>query len=96
MDDDYVPSELAQLSNAVHDKASFIAFLDAFRADLIRELARPEEETRWGAGDWSHPTLEAFIETMGAWLTDTKSADYLDQAAWNGFATIFMAARTYE
>jgi hypothetical protein len=47
-------------------------------------------------GDWSHPDLEGFLETLGAWLTDSKRFDELDPTAWKAFAEMLLAARVYE
>jgi hypothetical protein len=88
--------DLDELGERVDGRASFVAFLDALRADLSRELARPAEETAWGRGDWSHPDLEGFLETLGAWLTDSKRFDELDPTAWKAFAEMLLAARVYE
>jgi hypothetical protein len=73
-----------------------VRFLDAFHADLRRELARPEEELAYGGGDWSHPELEPFLETLGAWLTDSGRFDALGAASWRAFAEMLLAARVDE
>jgi hypothetical protein len=88
----------------VIDRASFITFLEAFRADLEAELARPEHETAWGAGRWSHPTLEGFLDALAAYVADHHNArteiavnhDRLDAAGWSTLADILMGARIYE
>jgi hypothetical protein len=88
--------DLDELGERAVDRRSFVAFLDALRADLRRELARPPAETAWGAGDWSHPDLEGFLETLGAWLTDSRHLDHVDASAWRAFAEMLLAARVYE
>jgi hypothetical protein len=88
--------DLNQLGERVDSRPSFVAFLEAFRADLSRELARPPEETAWGSGEWSHPDLEGFLETLGAWLTASERFDGLDPTAWKAFAEMLLAARVYE
>jgi hypothetical protein len=88
----------------VNDKLSFIAFIEALLVDLKAELARPDHETAWGAGRWSHPTLEGFLDGLAAFLTDHHDAhtelgaehDRLDANAWHTFADILMGARVYE
>jgi hypothetical protein len=88
--------DLDRLAGRVYSRDSFVAFLDAFRADLHGELASPSEKTAWGAGEWSHPDLEGFLETLGAWLTDSARFDDLDPKAWKAFAEMLLAARVYE
>ncbi|HXH88773.1 MAG TPA: hypothetical protein VNI55_09230 [Gaiellaceae bacterium] len=88
--------DLDNLGERVHSRPSFIALLDALRADLRRELARPDEETASGGGDWSRPDLEGFLETLGAWLTDSGRFDDLDPLAWKALAEMLLAARVYE
>jgi hypothetical protein len=89
-------ADLDELAEQADSREAFVRFLDALRADLRRELARPEEELAYGGGDWSHPQLEPFLETLGAWLTDSGRYDDLDAASWRAFAGILLAARVYE
>ena len=77
--------KLHDLACHAADRASFVAFLDALRSDLARELARPSEETAWGAGDWSHPDLAGYQETLAAWLTDSGRFDRLEPTAWQAY-----------
>jgi hypothetical protein len=88
--------DLEDLAKRATSRADFVTFLDALRADLRTELARPEEEVAWGAGEWSHPDLHGFLETLGAWLTDSRRFDALDSSAWRAFAEMLLAARVYE
>ena len=88
--------DLDDLADRATSRADFVRFLDALRADLRAELARPAEEVVWGAGDWSHPDLEGFLETLGAWLTDNGRFDGLNSEAWQAFAGMLLAARIYE
>jgi hypothetical protein len=89
-------NDLDHLAKRVTDKTSFVTFLDGLRGDLVRELARPAEETAWGAGDWSYTDLEGFLEALGAWLKDGDRFDTLDAVAWRAFAEMLVAARMYE
>jgi hypothetical protein len=88
--------DLDDLAERAISRADFVRFLDALRADLKAELARPEEEVAWGAGEWSHPDLDGFLETLAAWLTATPRFDALDSNAWQAFAEMLLAARVYE
>ena len=40
--------------------------------------------------------LEPFLESLGAWLTDSGRFDDLDAASWRAFADMLLAARVYE
>ena len=89
-------ADLYELAADASSRAAFVTFLDALRADLRAELARPEEEVAGGAGEGSHPDLHGFLETLGAWLTDSGRFDALDSGAWHAFAEMLLAARVYE
>jgi hypothetical protein len=89
-------ADLDELADEVQSRETFVRFLDALRADLRRELSRPEEELAYGAGDWAHPELEPFLETLGASLTDSGRFDALDAASWQAFAEMLLVARVYE
>jgi hypothetical protein len=39
-----------------------------------------------GSGRLVTPRLDGFLETLGAWLTDSKRFDELDPTAWKAFA----------
>jgi hypothetical protein len=89
-------ADLDDLAERAKSREDFVGFLHALRADLIAELSRPAEEVAWGAGDWSHPDLDGFFETLARWLTDSPGFDELDAAAWQAFAEMLLAARIYE
>jgi DNA-binding response OmpR family regulator len=89
-------AELEDLAARATSRPDFVKFLDALRADLNVELARPEGEVAWGAGEWSHADLDGFLETLGAWLRDSGPFDALDGKAWQAFAEMMLAARVYE
>ena len=79
-------------------RADFIRFLDALRADLKAESARPEGEVAWGAGEWTHRDLDGFLGSLEASLRASPSGrfDELDSYAWQAFAEMMLAARVYE
>ena len=89
-------ADLDALAERARSRKGFVTFLDALRADLRTELSRPAGEVAFGAGEWSHPDLEGFLETLGAWLTDSARFDGLHSDAWQAFAEMLLAARVYE
>ena len=86
---------VVDLAARATSRADFIRFLDGLRADLKAELARPEAEVARRAGEWSHPDLEGFLESLEAWLRASPSDgfDALDSCAWQAFAAMMLAAR---
>jgi hypothetical protein len=88
--------DLDDLAERATTRADFVKFLDALRVDLKAELARPEEELAWGAGQWSHPDLAGFLDALGSWLAAGRRFDALDSNAWQAFAEMLLAARVYE
>ena len=101
---DETEDSLDAAAERVSDRASFLAFVEAFRADLEADLARPAKETAWGCGGWSHPTLEGFLDALARYVNDHHNArteasaqhDRLDAAGWSALTDILMGARTYE
>jgi hypothetical protein len=89
-------ADLADLAERVRSREDFVRFLDALRADLRTELSRPAGEVACGAGEWSHPDLEGFLETLGAGLTDSGRFDGLSSDTWRALAEMLLAARVYE
>jgi CheY-like chemotaxis protein len=91
-------AEVEDLAGRATSRADFMRFLDGLRADLKMELAHPEAEVAWGAGEWSHADLDGFLETLEAWLRASPSGQFvaLDGKAWQGFAEMLLAARVYE
>jgi hypothetical protein len=95
---------LDAIAERVIDRASFLAFIEAFRADLDAELAQPESELGWGAGRWAHPTLEGFLDALARYVNDHHNArtevaarhELLDAAGWSALTDILMGARLYE
>jgi hypothetical protein len=98
--------DLDDLAARATSRTEFIRFLDALRADLRAELARPHEEVAW-AGDWGHPDLEGFLEAWAAWLQGLTpnspqwpsygtALESLEPTAWRLFAEMLLVARVYE
>jgi hypothetical protein len=98
---------LDELAEQVVSREDFVRFLNALRDDLARELARPPNETAWGAGAWGHADLEGFLEAWAAWLEGLtrdspqwplygRTLESLDPRAWRLFAEMMLVARVYE
>ena len=78
-------ADLDELGADATSRGSFVRFLDALRADLLSD-----------GDDWAHPELEPFLESLGAWLTDTGRFNDLDASCWRAFAEMLLGARVYE
>lgn len=89
-------AELEDLAARATSRSEFVKFLDALRADLKMESARFEGEVPWDAREWSYADLDGFLESLGAWLADSRPFDALDEKAWQAFAEMMLAARVYE
>ena len=89
-------ADLHELADRATSREAFVVFLDALLADLRAALSRPPEELAWGAGEWSHPDLEGFLETLAASLSGSRRFDRLDADAWRAFAEMLLTARVYE
>ena len=99
--------DLDAIAEGATSREDFIRFLQALLADLERDLARPAEETAWGAGDWAHTDLEGFLETWAAWLEGLTprspqwpsyglALESLEPQAWRLFAEMLLVARVHE
>jgi hypothetical protein len=89
-------ADLDALAERATSRAGFVSFLDALRADLKADLARPAEELAWGGGAWAHSDLEGFLETFAASLADSPRPDQLEPEAWQAFAEMLLVARVHE
>jgi hypothetical protein len=99
--------DLDAIAEGVASRGDFVRFLRTLVEDLRRELARPPEETEWGAGEWAHADLEGFLETWAAWLDDLTpespqwrsygiALDSLAPAARRVFAEMLLVVRVHE
>ena len=74
----------------VNDQRDLIAVIAHMRTDLA---ANPE--------DWENPTLDRFLESMAAWLSEFPQS-YLNTRQpvpgpdWRFVADVLLAARVYE
>ncbi|PGM58127.1 hypothetical protein [Bacillus sp. AFS053548] len=46
--------------------------------------------------EWENITLEAYIEAMEAWKTDSNKIEIPDTPNWKVFALILLSGRFYE
>jgi len=75
--------EIHEMVEQVNSKEDFITFLSGLLKDL--------KENR---NEWENPTLEMFLEAMGAWISDSNKVP--DQPTWMTFADILYASKIYE
>ncbi|MEH7356994.1 hypothetical protein V7150_26180 [Neobacillus drentensis] len=70
-------------SDFVKTKEDLISFINELRIDL-----KNNEEK------WENITLEAYFESLEAWMTDTNLIS--DKPSWKDFANILLSGRFYE
>lgn len=90
------PETLAQ---SVHDRESFLAFLDALVEDW-NQSARMEAQSPsapYGAAalGWENVSVGHFLESARAWASDAPS-QFPASASWHAFAQLFLAGKVYE
>jgi len=76
--------ELHEGVDKIKTRSDLSQFVGVLRADLA---THPEQ--------WENPTLDRFLEAMGAWINDTGQAS-ADPPTWKTFGDILMGARIYE
>ncbi|TQR36464.1 DUF7660 family protein [Brevibacillus brevis] len=78
--------DLFEKCNKVDSKDELIQFIKALRHDLKDS---PDE--------WENLSLDAFLESVEAWMEDTKDMGYLpNRPEWNSFAAILYVGKIYE
>lgn len=92
-------ADLFELSEKVHDEATFLLFFTALMKDREREveLEKKNSSSPYGAGalGWENTTIEGFLESAIAWAEDSNQAT--EQAnPWLRAAQILHAGKTYE
>ena len=97
---DKTPEELL---DAVHDRESFFAFLNAFIDDRERaEQLEHEQPERWqwgGAGNWQNSSISAFLGAASCYF---HNHTYPNQDApsaaptWRDFASFLYFGKIYE
>ncbi len=83
--------ELHEQVRLIRTREDLANFVEALRQDLI---LNPK--------DWENPSLERFLEAMGAWIEAMPSAyennglELPMQPTWEIFADILLASKMYE
>jgi hypothetical protein len=75
--------EIYQKVEAVKTKEDIIKFIMYLREDLHEKKS-----------EWENPTLEAFLESMEAWISDNENLPL--NPSWKTFADILYASKIYE
>ncbi|WP_116192839.1 DUF7660 family protein [Paenibacillus taihuensis] len=75
--------EVHEMIQQVKSKEDFIVFVSR----LLKDLENNRDE-------WKNPTLERFLEAMGAWVTDSKNVPH--EPTWMTLANILYASKIYE
>lgn len=92
-------TDLFELSEKVHDEATFIQFLTALMKDREREIAIENDapSSPYGAGalGWQNITIEDFLESAIAWAGDSGQ-NTEQKNPWLRVAQILHAGKTYE
>lgn len=94
--------DLREVAEAVHDEASFVAFLHTLSDD--HGPADPaENETsarRYGRGDlgWESSTIAAFLASAAAWAEDSRESPTYEMPpnTWTRCAHILFMGKYYE
>lgn len=99
MDDEDSESVVAMFDalDEVHDRDSFLIFVDALRRDLEDAWAKEQEgpSSPWGRGrnDWQNMSLTGFLEATVAWARDKPMPE---EPSWRDFAHFLFAGKVYE
>ncbi|WP_223164561.1 DUF7660 family protein [Massilia rubra] len=63
--------DLSTMADAVHDEPSFLAFLEALRADWLDEQRKEKEQPSSpygpGANGWENHTIGDFLDAAHSW-----------------------------
>lgn len=92
-------NDLFELSEKVHDEATFLLFLTALMKDREREVELEKENpsSPYGVGalGWENTTIEGFLESAVAWA-EGSSQTTKQANPWLRAAQILHAGKTYE
>jgi hypothetical protein len=91
--------DLSDMADKVNSKETFLEFVRALAADRAEEekLEKKSPSSPYGPGalGWENGSIEAFLDAMQAWASD--SGDKVpEQPSWNTFARILLAGKFYE
>jgi hypothetical protein len=98
------PRQLLAMALAVDSKDSFLAFVDALRADLVDELQKerihPSSPYAAGANGWENGSIESFLSAATAWggATSAITGEPMtpDTPTWRWCALFLLAGKEYE
>lgn len=85
--------DLSDVLERVHDRDSFLAFVNLLRLDLVDENIRESSPHGPEANRWQNGSIEAFLEAMLAW---GSSYPIGEEPTWQNFARLLFAGRSYE
>ena len=82
---------LESMLTQVKSRSDLVNFIGALRTDLDNN-----------SGDWENSTLPRFLEALAAWVESmegyyrNQGLEFSEEQPWALFATMLLAARTYE
>ena len=87
--------------DAVHDKASFIRFVEALVEDRQQaeelERADPMKYSMGGAGDWQNGTISSFLDAaLAGALAQKDWANHQSGPSWRDLAVLLYLGKVYE
>jgi hypothetical protein len=85
--------------DGVTSRATFVAFIEELRADLLAsgaaEARAPSSGYGPAVGGWENPTLERFLDALATYATDAGH-QIQEPPQWHTFAQLLAAAKIYE
>jgi hypothetical protein len=94
------------LLEAVHDRTTFLQFLEALaeerRRDAERERGEPTSAHEPASHGWVNVTAEAFLESAARWAEDVVATEddramaFAEAPSWAAFARLLHAGKAYE
>jgi hypothetical protein len=86
---------------AVHDRESFLSFVQALiwdREDSVaKENQAPEAQRGYGAFGWQNTTIEAYLEAALRYVQEhPEDRDISPEPSWKAFAEFLYVGSIYE